>query len=133
MDYVANGNPTQAEYAATALANMKNASTVLTELARDLVDELFVSDANLLTNLTSLAQFALYAPDLISPSIDTIIRFIESDLLPAKTTQVRNIIQVLVAIGIYMYIDLSFHTFSSEKQIMIGSCTKIYLCNLNKN
>jgi hypothetical protein len=91
MSYVANGSTVQAEYAATALGNMKDAETLLQDLVTDLCDELFMDASNLLTNLTSLAQFALYTPDLVSPSIDSIIRFIESDLLPAHTTDVCSV------------------------------------------
>lgn len=88
MSYVANGDVTQAEYAATALGNMKNADIILGDLASNLSDELLLNASNLLTNLTSLAQFALYSSEIITPSIDSIIRFVESDLLPAETNEV---------------------------------------------
>jgi sister-chromatid-cohesion protein PDS5 len=90
MSYVANGSVTQAAFAATALGNMKNADIVFADLASNLSDELLLNATNLLTNLTSLTQFALYTSEVITPTIDSIIRFIESDLLPASTTQVSK-------------------------------------------
>jgi sister-chromatid-cohesion protein PDS5 len=88
MSYVANGSASQAEHAATALGNMKNAGVILADLTANMCDELLLDSTNLLTNLTALAQFALYSTDLITPSIDSIIRFIESDLLQANTNEV---------------------------------------------
>lgn len=88
MNYIVNGSTIQAEHAATALGNMKNAGVVLADLAANMCDELLLDSSNLLATLTGLAQFALYASDLITPSIDSIIRFIESDLLKAYTNDV---------------------------------------------
>lgn len=88
MSYIANGSTSQAEHASTALGNMKNADVVLADLAANMCDELLLDASNLLANLTGLAQFALYAPNLITPSIDSIIRFVESDLLQAETNDV---------------------------------------------
>lgn len=85
--YVTNGNVSQAEYAATALSNMQNADVILADLAANLSLNLLLDASNLLATLTSLSQFALYCPDLITPSIDSMIRFIESDLLNAKTKE----------------------------------------------
>lgn len=95
MNYIVNGSTIQAEHAATALGNMKNAGVVLADLAANMCDELLLDSSNLLATLTGLAQFALYASDLITPSIDSIIRFIESDLLKAYTNDVSIHMKIL--------------------------------------
>lgn len=91
MSYVANGSIEQARYASIALANMKNADIILGELSYNLSDELLLNSSSLLRNLTSLSEFALYCPDVISPTIDSIVRFVENDLLKAKTKEVSNV------------------------------------------
>jgi hypothetical protein len=87
--YVNDGNVIQAEYAATALSNMRNADVTLADLAYNLSLELLLDKPDLLATLTSLSQFALYCHEVITPSIDSIVRFIESDLLNAKTKEVK--------------------------------------------
>jgi hypothetical protein len=69
---------------------MENADVILADLAASLSLELLLDASNLLATLTSLSQFALYCHELITPSIDSIIRFIESDLLNAKTKEVNK-------------------------------------------
>ncbi|KAI8080901.1 armadillo-type protein [Thamnidium elegans] len=90
MSYVTDGSGNEVEYAAIALGNMKNAKTVLADLASNMCDELLIDSANLTSNLTALSQFALYAYDLITPSVDSIIQFIEADLLQARTREFDN-------------------------------------------
>ncbi|KAI8988168.1 armadillo-type protein [Mycotypha africana] len=80
------GDEQQAENASVALANMYDAEVVFADLVSDISDGLLLDSHNLSQKLTSLAQFALYSPSLISPVIDSIIRFVEKDLLTAKTT-----------------------------------------------
>ncbi|KAI7902740.1 armadillo-type protein [Cokeromyces recurvatus] len=86
-NYITNGNEHQAKHASIALANMKGSKLILANLASTLSDELILGAPNLLTNLITLSQFALYACDLLHSSIDSIIRFIEKDLLNAKTKE----------------------------------------------
>ncbi|KAI9485716.1 MAG: armadillo-type protein [Benjaminiella poitrasii] len=86
-DYITNGSAQQAKYASIALANMKNAGLILADLASRLSDELLMGASNLLVNLTTLSQFALYSCELIHPTIDSIIRFIDKNLLATKTRQ----------------------------------------------
>lgn len=87
MSYVANGSGNEVEYAAIALGNMKNADTVLADLSSNMCDELLLNSANLTSNLMALSQFALYAYNVITPSIDSTIQFIESELLQARTRE----------------------------------------------
>lgn len=90
MTYVANGSVTEIENAAIALSNMKNSEVVLADLASNMCDELLLRSTNLTANLTALSQFALYSHNLITPSIDGTIQFIETSLLQAETEVVSD-------------------------------------------
>lgn len=90
MSYVTDGSVAQAGFAATALSNMRNVKSRMADFVSNTSDELLLNTTNLHNNLTSLAQFALYSGELVTPSIDSIIRFVESDLLSARTKQVSH-------------------------------------------
>lgn len=90
MNYVTDGSVEEAKYASIALANMKNADVTLSELSSNLSNELLLNSPNLLRSLTSLSEFALYCPDAVSSSIDSIVQFIENNLLQAKTKEVQH-------------------------------------------
>ncbi|KAG1562450.1 hypothetical protein G6F49_000907 [Rhizopus delemar] len=85
--YVIEGNVSQADSASVVLGNMKNADIILVDLVDSLCDDLSLKHPNLLATLTSLSQFALYEPKLLTPVIDLVLNFIEKTLLttPTKT------------------------------------------------
>ncbi|KAI8348451.1 armadillo-type protein [Choanephora cucurbitarum] len=87
INYMREGDANQAHYASVALSNMKNADVALAELVSRMCDELLLKNHRLLSTLTSLSNFALYAHDLVSTSLDSVIRFVESVLLVAKTKE----------------------------------------------
>ncbi|KAI8087857.1 armadillo-type protein [Gilbertella persicaria] len=87
MSFVTEGSVTQANYASIALANMKDADVISAELVSNMCDELLLKSNRLLATLTGLSNFTLYAHELITPSIDSIIRFVEAVLLIAKTKE----------------------------------------------
>lgn len=130
ISYVTDGSVAQAEFAATALSNMRNAATQFADLVSNISDELLLNASNLLNNLTSLAQFALYSSELITPSIDSIIRFVESDLLPAKTKQVNFGIRSSI---VGPELTFLYSLISSVPKIQNGKLMRIYPSYLNKN
>ncbi|KAI8646023.1 armadillo-type protein [Parasitella parasitica] len=85
--YVSEGSVEQAKHAATALAAMKNADLVLVDSVTEWSDDFFINSSALLSRLASFSQFALYAPALIDPLVGTLIRFVQDDLLSAKTKE----------------------------------------------
>ncbi|KAI8352060.1 hypothetical protein BD560DRAFT_477874 [Blakeslea trispora] len=87
VHYLKEGSVNQAHLASVALSNMKNASIVFADLVSRMCDELLLKNHRLLSTLTSLSNFALYAHDLLTLSLDSIVRFVESVLLKAKTKE----------------------------------------------
>lgn len=86
--YVVDGKVGQANLASVILGNMKNADRSMADLVESLSDELSLKARNLLSTLTSLSQFALYTPRLLTPYIDLIVKFVEEDLLKTPTKSV---------------------------------------------
>lgn len=86
--YVSEGNVEQAQQAARALAAMKNADLELAESVAEWSDDIYMNSPSLLSRLSSFSEFALYAPNLILPHINALIRFVQDDLLTAKTKEV---------------------------------------------
>ncbi|KAI9267841.1 armadillo-type protein [Sporodiniella umbellata] len=82
---VVEGNISQARSAATVLSNMKDADVMYADLVDGLCDGLKLNKNNLLSTLTSLSEFASYAPSLITSVIDLVADFIEKNLLTART------------------------------------------------
>ncbi|CEG69090.1 hypothetical protein RMATCC62417_05229 [Rhizopus microsporus] len=83
--YVVDGKVGQANLASVILGNMKNADRSMADLVESLSDELSLKARNLLSTLTSLSQFALYTPRLLTPYIDLIVKFVEENLLKTPT------------------------------------------------
>lgn len=112
------GDTNQAHYASVALSNMKNADVALAELVSRMCDELLLKNHRLLSTLTSLSNFALHAHDLVSTSLDSVIRFVESVLLVAKTKEV-NVTHFLTVSKSILILFYSFRQITLSGKLMM--------------
>ncbi|OAD78951.1 hypothetical protein PHYBLDRAFT_76970 [Phycomyces blakesleeanus NRRL 1555(-)] len=84
MEYTRTGEAKEAEHAATILGNMDNGEHACELVVEYLCQHLRVSNKHLLTLLSSLKEFALYTPRLLSEHIGNIVGFVDRDLVQKK-------------------------------------------------
>jgi hypothetical protein len=87
VDFVHEGTYLQAEYASIILAHGTGIVNVTNQLIQSLIINLELGFPRLNIILHSLAQFALYCPEALDKEIDSLIYFVEKDLLTGPSPE----------------------------------------------